>query len=104
MLRVLGVLVLIALYISFIIDVIRTPRAEVRSLPKALWLVIVILLPIVGGLLWWFFGRSPRTGGGRWRRRAPMAPDDDPRFLKQLDADVWSERMRRKREQDGTAE
>ena len=31
MLRVLGILVLIALYISFIIDVIRTPRAEVRS-------------------------------------------------------------------------
>lgn len=104
MLRVVGILLLIALYISFIIDVLRTPRSEVRSLPKALWLVIVILLPIVGGVLWWFFGRSPRTGGSRWRRRSPVAPDDDPRFLKQLDADVWSERMRRKREQDGTEE
>jgi len=99
MLRVLGILVLVALYISFIIDVLRTPRSEVRSLPKALWLVIVILLPIVGGVLWFLFGRSPRSGGGRWRRRAPMAPDDDPRFLRQLDDDVWSERMRRRREQ-----
>ena len=104
MLRVVGVLVLIALYISFIIDVLRTPRSEVRGLPKALWLVIVILVPIIGGVLWWVFGRSPRTGGSRWRRRAPVAPDDDPRFLRQLDDDVWSERMRRRREQGGPAD
>ena len=98
MLRVIAILVLIALYISFIIDVVRTPRSQARSLPKALWLAIVVLLPIVGGLLWWVFGRTRRAGGGRWGRRAPVAPDDDPRFLRQLDADVWSERMRRRRE------
>lgn len=98
MLRVIGILVLIALYISFIIDVLRTPRAEVRSLPKPLWLLIVILVPIVGGVLWWLFGRSRSAGGSRWGRRAPSAPDDDPTFLKQLDDDAWSERMRRRRE------
>ena len=52
MLRVLGILVLIALYVSFIVDVVRTPRADARALPKLLWLVIVIILPILGGILW----------------------------------------------------
>ena len=98
MLRVVGVLVLIALYISFIVDVLRTPGTDVRNLPKGLWLLIVVLLPILGGGLWWLFGRTRRPGGSRWGRRAPVAPDDDPRFLRKLDDDVWSERMRRRRE------
>ena len=82
MLRVLGILVLIALYVSFIVDVVRTPRADVRALPKLLWLVIVVILPILGGILWFFFGRTRPAPGSRWgRRRRPVAPDDDPRFL-----------------------
>lgn len=82
MLRVLGVLVLVALYISFIIDVLRTPRLEARTLPKLLWLALVVLIPIIGGILWFFLGRPRPTNGGVFRRRGPMAPDDDPKFLK----------------------
>ncbi len=98
MLRVLGILVLIALYVSFVVDVVRTPRADVRALPKLLWLVIVVILPILGGILWFFFGRTRPAPGSRWgRRRRPVAPDDDPRFLKQLDEDAWRRRMRERR-------
>ena len=96
MLRVLGVIVLVALYISFAVDVFRTPRGEARALPKWLWLIIVLILPIVGGVLWLILGR-PRYPGSRWRRRAPLAPDDDPRFLRKLDEEAWRERMRRRR-------
>lgn len=96
MLRVLGVLVLVALYISFIVDVVRAPARHVRSLPKWLWLAVVIVLPLVGGVLWWIFGR-PAYGGGR-SRRGPIAPDDDPRALKEIGDQAWSERMRRRRE------
>ena len=99
MLRVIAVLLGLAVYIWFIVDVLRTSGSTVRTLPKFVWLLIVILIPLIGGVLWLLGGR-PR-GQGRRRRRGPVAPDDDPRFLKQLDADVWSERMRRKREQDG---
>ena len=97
MLRVLGILVLIALYISFIVDVVRTPRADARSLPKLLWLIIVVLLPLLGGVLWFLFGRTRPAPGSRWGRRRPVAPDDDPRFLKQLEEDAWRRRMRQRR-------
>ncbi len=97
MLRVIGVLFALALYIYFIIDVLRTPRGTTRNLPKWLWLLIVVLVPIIGGLLWWGLGRTRRDGGGWWRKRGPVAPDDDPRFLRKLDEDVWSSKMRRRR-------
>jgi hypothetical protein len=102
MLRVAGVLLALALYIWFIVDVLRTPRTTVRNLPKIVWLLIVVLIPLLGGVLWIFAGRPrsdrPRFGGRR--RRGPVAPDDDPTFLRQLDQDAWAERMRRRRNGD----
>jgi hypothetical protein len=96
--KVIGALVLIALYISFIIDVIRTPSVDARSLPKAVWLLLVIVLPILGGVLWFLFGRPKPAPGSRFgRRRGPIAPDDDPKFLKKVDEEAWRERMRRRR-------
>ena len=102
-LRVAGVLFAIALYIYFIIDVLRTPRGEARTLPKFVWLLLVVLLPILGGLIWLVLGRVWPTPGARFgRRRGPMAPDDDPKFLKQLGDDVWSKKMRQRRQGDST--
>jgi hypothetical protein len=103
MLRVIAVLLGLAVYIWFIVDVLRTSRASVRTLPKFVWLLIVILIPLLGGVLWLLGGR-PRGQGRQRRRRGPVAPDDDPAFLRQLDADAWSERMKRRRgEADGQA-
>lgn len=96
MLRVLAVLLLLAIYISFVVDVVRTPAATTRAIPKLLWLLIVIVLPLVGGVLWFVFGRPLGT---RRANRHPVAPDDDPRFLKELDDQAWRERMRRRRDE-----
>ncbi|MFN8170735.1 MAG: PLDc N-terminal domain-containing protein [Candidatus Nanopelagicales bacterium] len=74
MLRVVGLLLLVAVYIYFVIDVIRTPRGEVRSLPKVVWLLVVVFVPIVGGLLWLWLGRDWPSFGFRFGRRAPLAP------------------------------
>lgn len=97
MIRVMGVLLALALYIYFIIDVARTPRGTTRNLPKWLWLILVIIIPIVGGVLWWLLGRTRPDKGGWWRKRGPVAPDDDPRFLRKLDEDVWTSKMKRRR-------
>lgn len=98
-LRVIGILLVLALYISFIVDVLRTPGPLVRALPKALWLLIVILIPLIGGILWFLAGRPRQTGGGLFRRRGPVAPDDDPSFLKALDEEAWRRRMQQRRGQ-----
>lgn len=102
MLRVALVLLGLAVYIWFIVDVIRTPGSTVRTLPKFVWLLIVILLPIIGGVLWLLAGRPRSERRGR-RKRGPVAPDDDPAFLRQIGDDAWAERMKRRRESDGQA-
>ena len=104
MLRVALILFGLAVYIWFIVDVLRSPGASTRTLPKFVWLLIVILLPFLGGLLWLLAGRPrldrPRRG---WRRRGPVAPDDNPAFLRQLGDDAWAEKMRRRREDGDSA-
>lgn len=100
MLRVAGVLLAIAFYLYCIIDVIRTPKLEARTLPKFVWLIIVVVLPILGGFFWLLFGRVWPAGGFRGKRNIPQAPDDDPKFLRKLDDDVWGNKMKRRREQN----
>ncbi len=100
MIRFAGVLVAIAFYIYSIIDVLRSPKTQSRTLPKYVWLVIVIVLPILGGAMWLLLGRVWPAGGFTGRKSGPDAPDDDPKFLRKLDDDVWVDKMRKRREQN----
>ncbi len=100
MIRFAGVLVAIAFYIYSIIDVLRSPKTQSRTLPKYVWLVIVIVLPILGGVIWLLLGRVWPAGGFTGRKSGPGAPDDDPKFLRKLDDDVWVDKMRKRREQN----
>jgi len=79
MTRVLPVLLLIACTIYTAVHVVQSDSEQVRGLPKSLWLVIVILVPIVGMIAWWVFGRPVAT-----QLPPPVAPDDDPDFLRKL--------------------
>lgn len=59
-------------------------KNEVRNLPKWVWILICLAVPIVGGLLYLVLGRplgGPRSRGGKSR---VVAPDDDPAFLRDL--------------------
>jgi hypothetical protein len=59
-------------------------KNEVRNLPKWLWVLICLAVPIVGGLLYLVLGRplgGPKSRGGKSR---VVAPDDDPAFLRDL--------------------
>ena len=94
-----------------LIDVILSRGDDIRSLPKPLWVVVVLVLPVLGAIGWFVVGGRPRPVGegggmapGRGRARRPVAPDDDPAFLRQIDDLTWSEKMRRRREgRDGGA-
>ena len=79
MLRVALVLIVIACIIYTAVCVVQANSERVRRLPKSLWLLVVLVLPVVGMITWWVFGRplnqpDPPT----------LAPDDDLDFLRSL--------------------
>jgi len=100
MIRVAGTIIAIAFYIYSIIDVIRSPKNQVRTLPKYVWLVIVVVLPVLGGAMWLILGRVWPAGGLNGKKTGPGAPDDDPKFLRKIDDEVWIDKMRKRREQN----
>ena len=72
---------------------------RVRNLPRVLWVLVILLIPLIGPLTYFAFGRPtppPSEGGGRVRRGQPRpsSPDDDPDFLRSMD----TEQSRRDRE------
>ena len=78
-------IVWVAFTVFTVVDVALIERNRIRALPKPAWIALVILVPIVGGVLWFAVGRI-RTGEAAVgsARRGPVAPDDDPEFLRRL--------------------
>ena len=58
-----GLLVML-LWVFCLIDVITAYDGGVRYLPKIVWLLLVVFLPLAGSLAWLFAGRP--IGGGIW--------------------------------------
>ena len=82
---VLYALVVLGLFSYAVADLVRTPASEVRTLPKALWFVVV-LPPLFGPIAWLLFGRARRPKGETpvAPPARPVAPDDDEDFLRDL--------------------
>jgi hypothetical protein len=110
--RYLPVLLAIALVVYCVVDIAGSTQDERLGLPRGIW-VLLVLVPFVGALAWLVVSRSRRaavaqagTGvarGGRdaaprRRHQGPVAPDDDPEFLRRLDQE------RRRREAEGRGE
>ncbi|APU12570.1 hypothetical protein UA75_02420 [Actinoalloteichus sp. GBA129-24] len=64
-----------------------------------LYLLAAIGVLSVAVLLWRAFA-SERVGVSRPRQSGPVAPDDDPDFLRRLDQQQWEDRMRKQRGSD----
>ena len=86
MLRVLIYVVPIAIVLYAFFDCASTPQENVRNLPKWAWLLIILLFDVLGSVAWFIGGRPKKGKSGRWptRRPGPIAPDDDPDFLRKL--------------------
>lgn len=95
MLKVLLYALPIILAIYALVDLVQTPEENVQGLPKLAWVALIVLIWIVGPLAWLIAGKrgrrsflprlSPRAAGGPGSPPArPVAPDDDPDFLRGL--------------------
>ena len=105
----------VALVAVALISCLSTEDEEIRTLPRAGWVFVILFLPLVGAVAWFSAGRPvPVAGGVRirglgsgyrpglragradWSRpqRRVAAPDDDADFLRSLDV----EQARRDRE------
>lgn len=107
MIRFYGLLMLIdlALLVIALIDCLSTDEFSVRNLPKVVWVFLILLFSPIGAIAWFVAGRPQKSTVGRagaWRpgsgfpeseRPRPVAPDDDPAFLRSV------ERNRREDEQ-----
>lgn len=91
MLRFAAVFLAVALLIYGLVDCAQTKAAKTRYMPKAVWLVLIVILPVVGPIAWLLFGKNRETGTPAPRRRAP---DEDPDFLWKLDRDVKRDQAR----------
>jgi hypothetical protein len=100
MLKVLIYALPVILAVYALVDLVQTRDEEIQGLPKLVWVLLIVLIMVIGPLAWLVAGRrnrrwfplSPRAagpsqpGGGR-----PMAPDDDPDFLRGLRGTRYTE-------------
>ncbi len=99
----------VGLTIYALLDAVRTPAREERTLPKWLWVLVTLFFPVVGPVLWLLLGRPKRERGARGsislpgaaqRGNAPSmaSPDDDEAYLRWLKAKAERERASREAE------
>ncbi|RKN19985.1 PLDc_N domain-containing protein [Micromonospora musae] len=107
----------IVLAVCALISCLSAEEGEIRALPRIGWALIILFFPLVGSIAWFLAGREkkpgPAAGGGARRtptreRPKPLAPDDDPEFLKSIaersrrdDQELfrrWEEDLRRREE------
>jgi len=96
----LFVLLDLALLVFALIDCLSAEEFQIRALPRIAWVFLILLFSPIGAIAWFIAGRPARpvrlSNGSTWRpgsgfpeeqrpaRSGPLAPDDDPAFLKSL--------------------
>jgi len=100
--RFLPVILALALVVYALVDCVRSDDSDMPvGLPKAVWVILIIVFPGAGAVAWLVVSRvarqgqrtpgRPLFGGGpshpstsRAPAPRPVAPDDDPDFLASL--------------------
>ena len=112
----------LVLAVLALISCLSAEEEDIRALPRLVWVLVILLIPILGPVAWFLAGR-PRSAADSvlpWRqggtqpdtsRSRPLAPDDNPEFLKSLDNgaderakdrelfDQWEEDLKRREDE-----
>ena len=117
---VLPTVLAFALTLYALLDCARTPEESLPArMPKFLWIMLIVVFPAVGPIAWIIVSRvktaeerggyveptvwSSREGTTfrRPERARPMAPDDDPEFLRDLEQDIRRRKHHPEKSVDG---
>ncbi len=102
--RILPLVLILGFTIFCLVDCTQAPAEKVKGIPRIMWLIVIVLLPLVGGVVWLLAAHMPDPGrdgnggggggrggfggsggpGGRGSSRPTRAPDDDDDFLRGL--------------------
>ncbi|GAB1641926.1 PLD nuclease N-terminal domain-containing protein [Krasilnikovia sp. MM14-A1259] len=110
----LFVLLDLALLVAALIDCLSADEFAIRALPRVVWVFLILLFSPIGAIVWFVAGRPARpvrlSNGQVWRPgsgfpeserpRRPVAPDDDPDFLRGLTRSRGEDADRRSRGAD----
>lgn len=97
--RVVLALLTVGVTVYALVDCLRCTDDEVRTFPRQVWCLIV-LVPLIGGIAWLVYGRPPTDQIDAARPRM-VAPDDDPDFLRTLDEGFRDRRQRKQQQEEG---
>ncbi|HLL64431.1 MAG TPA: PLD nuclease N-terminal domain-containing protein [Micromonosporaceae bacterium] len=91
----------LALLVIALIECLSAEEFAIRALPRVAWVLIILMFSPIGAIAWFVAGRPARpvqlSNGTVWQpgrgfpenerprpHAAPLAPDDDPEFLRNL--------------------
>ena len=82
----LGLLAAVVIFTIFTtVYAASADSTQVRVLPKFVWVLLCLFVPIIGGLLYITVGRPIDGDSGQGAKIfRPKGPDDDPDFLRDL--------------------
>jgi hypothetical protein len=89
------VVAVIAVMIFALVDIAMSKESQLRVLNRPVWIMLVVVMPGLGAILWFVIGKSR----GRATPTAPMGPDDDDEFVRNLGKETVDERIRRLEEE-----
>jgi hypothetical protein len=75
-----GSIAALVLVVYCLLNIITTPEDQIRNLPKLLWVVLVIFLPVIGSVAWLVAGRpqsASRAGGMPYKGNTGRFPEYD---------------------------
>jgi hypothetical protein len=67
--------VTLLLVVGALVDIITRSEWQVKHLPKMIWILLVVFLPLIGSILWFLIGREYSTPPGEIFTVRPTASE-----------------------------
>ncbi|MEU5550691.1 PLD nuclease N-terminal domain-containing protein [Micromonospora sp. NPDC047793] len=92
-LYILLFVVQVVLAVCALISCLSAEEDDIRHLPRIAWVLMILFAPLIGSIAWFVAGRERKADGGMFSTggpptergpQRPLAPDDDPEFLRSI--------------------